>query len=342
MSKKVYEYSIISKTSDISKYEAALEAEQMLTVQFTSILPDGTLVYSEKGFDYEARMVPEEYLPANASLDDQKAFSRERAKHLYVPHTVLITSIDHDKHIIYVSDMKSGTVLKRSLCTDAVQGIFLNKPIEVDARVIAVHYAHGQASIEISLCDLGVIGYIPASEWSASYTSVYSIPYRVKKNDVVRVSVFGISTPRPVYTMTKRLNDGTDALTREEAAAAFSADAYDLNAYRFVCSRAKAMGDPYIGIEERFPKGTIVDVVVTDKKESFFYCLISTYPDITVRAYYPDAKETAERFAVKQGEVYQAIISECSESRKFVIAKPFRKIADKFAAKKIEFGAVDD
>ncbi|MGE4282816.1 MAG: hypothetical protein AB7G87_03770 [Clostridia bacterium] len=206
---------------------------------------------------------------------------------------VLVTNIDKKTHTVYLSRDKARTHVRNILKTKLKPGT------TVRAKVQFVNTVNHRVYIDIEGC--GILGYVPISEWSHGY--VLNPEKDIHENSVVNVEIIRYMPPRG---------------TRGEV---------------YICSRKKIMPDPWIGIEERYPRNTLMEVIATDLRPDKFYARLAGL-ELDVYCEYPsptsfineDGEEIGTQLIIKKGHTYLIRVYNCSEDKKILRARPIREI----------------
>lgn len=204
---------------------------------------------------------------------------RYRLNALSRTYEVVVKSIDREANQINVSHYKAKQITKNELIKEIDQAIKNKEQIEVLAVVDHVKDRNNYCLIDIG--GVGIRGKIKVGDWSATYTS--NLSRAARRGDVIRVAVTGSG-----------MFDGKAT--------------YD-------CSRKLVLEDPWIGVEERFPKDTAVNVTCTSKADKNFWGMIEGLDEINVYCEYPDDDKN---LFIAEGIIYQGYVSAVSEDTKLL------------------------
>lgn len=261
-------------------FKKCLEEKTVFSYEFTFIDGRGSLYSYEEDGDIEVRM----------STKEMEGFSRklsgdEKTEILASSYKVVVHHIDEQEKMVFLSASEVFREPREKLIQLINEGIEKKIYVRTPARVYAVTGKDKETKktnnsvLMVDIGGLGIVGAVRLKEWSTSYTNSYK--GRVKPGDIIEVVVTGKQAWK-------------------------SGMIYD-------CSRRRTIDfNPWKGIEEKAPKGTVVRVVCTDLTPKNFFGVVKGVPEINAYCEYPNDPN----MNIVVGEEYVGRVAKVSEKTK--------------------------
>lgn len=271
---------------EIEYFEKAKQEGRIIQVSFPCRL--GNMLYADRN---GVRVM----LPA----DDASENGRVRRVYIGTPYSVIVTGVDREKNEVTVS-VNEIRKTARNRVEDAIdEALEKGEKFVANARVVSIYNGKDFGSrLGIDIAGVGVVGYVPLSEWSHSFTR--SFRNVVKVGDIIQVVVLKI---------------GRVGETK----------AYE-------CSRRAAIDDDiWEGIEDRYPKGSNIAVTCTERRDHNWFGTVQGLKDIEIYCEYPNPGETDRRgnkIEIAVGHVYNCYIYRVDGSKKLLKARPVYEIRE--------------
>lgn len=226
----------------------------------------------------------------NLDINGKMYQPKYRANALAGTYHVVVTSVDRKKNVVHVSQNEAKALTKEELDNDLNKAIENNAPMVVLARVTKIRGKAGSSYAVINIGDVGITGVIKMGDWSSVFTS--DLHLVTKSGDIIKVAV-----------KKKIFWDGKPG---------------------YSCSRGDALGfNPWSGIEEKLPEGTLVNVTCIDKRTKNFFGMIDGIAEINAYCEYPNPDKNIE---IENGEKYQGKVYRVSEEKKLLRVRIFKKL----------------
>jgi len=245
----------------------------------------------------------------NEELYGQAFDSKKRNIYVGQTYAVIVTEIDENKGIVYLSRHKAKIRAREILRATLKPGM------QVKARVEFYQEKNKRVYVNIEGC--GILGYIHISEWSHKFTEEADIIREVQPGDIIKVEILEY---KPQKGKIK--------------------ESYE-------CSRRKCLKNPWEGIEEKVKRNDIIEIVATQlHKDKFYGPLPDMELDIYVE--YPcklnseeeeqkeceNSKEYAEaqrgkpRLIVRKGHKYQVRVYKVDEARQILRGRVIKEVTE--------------
>lgn len=226
----------------------------------------------------------------NLEVNGVEYDKRYRAKILESKYPVIVTSVDRITKVVHVSHNEAKKISKEELKAEIDKAISEEKPIDIMARIISINSGKNKNYAVVDIGGVGLEGVIRKKDWSTVYTSDIGLVARV--GDIIKVRVL------------------KDVMWN------------GLPAYS--CSRGEALGfNPWEGINQKMPVGTVVNVTCISKVARNFFGKIDGINEINAYCEYP---EPYRNITVLEGGIYQGKVSKVSEETKLLRIKIFKQI----------------
>lgn len=217
----------------------------------------------------------------NEEVEGQTYNSRTRSKYVGQTLPAVVIDVDEENRKVYFSQSKVKEILRSKTKKKLAPGV------QTKARVLFVNPKLHRIYIDIEGC--GILGYIPLKHWSYGY--VYNMSEEIKKGTIVKVEVLEYK-PATTTENGKQIGEA------------------------YVCSRAKTMPDPWIGIEERYPKNSIIETTCLETKTKYFFGSVPG-TDINLMCFYPDnimrENQGQKRIVIQLNHSYKVRVVDVNE-----------------------------
>jgi small subunit ribosomal protein S1 len=227
----------------------------------------------------------------NEEVEGHKYEPERRSRWVGLMCNIVVIDIDKEKGIIYFSRSRARKQAKEILRSELIRAIKAKEKPVLKAKVTNISDKTGRILIDIA--GLELLGYIPVSEWEHKFT--YDIKKEVDLYEVVDVVPLRYFPPR------KDIGEA------------------------FLCSRKDALPNPWIGIEEKVPKGSILDVKCKSLEKNKWF---ATLPDLGIELFchYPDPKPDDSEIIIKLGHRYKVKVYKSNEKEKQLRARVIAEI----------------
>lgn len=209
-------------------------------------------------------------------------------------YQVVVIGVDREKCEITVSHRQAIMLLKEKLdstlkdCLARKKKGELKAPLRLSAKV--VRHEKERRRFIVDLNGYSLLGFMPYN--AAGKGDIASL----RQGMVIDVEVFD-------FKPKKEIKSSTDM---------------------YACSRRfRGKDNPWVGIEERFPKGTTVNFKCVKKHERVFFAAIEGLDNLLVYCSVPEADKNIE---IIEGQMYQGYISKVSEERHMLRGRVLSKL----------------
>jgi ribosomal protein S1 len=210
---------------------------------------------------------------------------RKRAKFVGRKFGVMVTKVEESTNTVYVSYIQAKAHVKAHFKNTLKLGD------EVRARVLSLDVEKRQVYLDIEGC--GLFGFMGLKYWS--HGKIYSPQKAIKRFDTVTVKIMDILPSK----------HGQESM--------------------YICNRKDCIPDPWKGIEERFPKNSIILVTCMDiYPDKWFAPAPGT--DLDIYCEYPRDNS----MMIKLGHQYKVRIYNVSEEKKVLKARPIQEVENSF------------
>lgn len=223
---------------------------------------------------------------------------RKRRALINKEYAVVVTGVDTEKKLITVSSREIVDVAKAKFTEAIDAALDRGDKFYVRARVEGIRTKQAGSRVYINIAGVDIVGYIPINEWSHSYT--HSLKYVAEKGEIITVAVIG-----------------RGKMGETEA---------------YICSRKDGVDDDvWKDVETRYPVGSNVVIVCTDRRSHNWFGRIQGLTDIEVYCEYPD-KGAVDRHGkpieIKSGSQYNCFIYRSDSAKKILKARPLYEFTD--------------
>lgn len=221
----------------------------------------------------------------------------KRSRLIGKTYKVKIKKIDRENKTVWVSARKILSAMKAELEADIDKAFKTRQPMVVAAKVIAIEEAEGYAVCDLFGC--GVLAILPRSKWSKNYVTSFA-EAGVKVNDVIQARLM---------LQARRL------------------EKYN-NRVAYVISREDIFGNPYDGLESKYPVGSLVVIKAVQLCEHNFFGRIDGLDNLDVYCSYPGDKHFGDKavdIPIKLGHYYAAYVKTVDEKHQRFRAKVYTK-----------------
>ncbi len=221
----------------------------------------------------------------NEDVNGQPYDPRKRAVFVGRSMLSIVKEVNRSTSTIHFSHITAKNLYRDYLRENLKEGM------TVTARVRHVDNKSKRVYIDIEGCNLW--GYVPINAWSYGY--IYDPEISIKKN--TQVSVVIKNHYKPVGN-------------KKEV---------------YICSRKDTMPNPWINIEKRYQRNSIILVQCCDLHMNKFFAKIPSMPgfDLDVYCEYPENKNKPdnEKIIIKLGHYYKVRVYDVSESQRKLKAR---------------------
>lgn len=292
----------VPKKEVLRDFSRKKDSEIIFQAKFTAADQNGNMAYfvREGNTTYKIVMLAEDRVGGVVGGDNKKN-SRQRLS-LDRPFPVMVKSIDHAENVVYLSNRLARETTRKKLIASVLNGIKNKQPIRTKARIAFVRTAKdGEKFVELDLAGVGVIGYLFRNEWSTCFTSEISMFAKV--GEIIDVEVIDVLAPREY-----KIGEQTDTTSRK---------------FIFKCSRKNAIDfNPWEGIEDKYPVGSIVSITCVDKSSGKFFAKVDGLDEVNALCVYPDGNN----INIRVGGRYEARVKKVNEEKKGFILKPYKEL----------------
>ncbi|WP_113675878.1 hypothetical protein [Vallitalea guaymasensis] len=225
-------------------------------------------------------------------------------KHHYLEKElpVMVYDIDLEKKRILVSRQRARNKAQTAKRKELIQKLKNRKDNElIIEKGVIKHVDQKRKRVIIDIGNVGIMGYIPIAHWKQGYE--YHLNKVANRNHIIDVDIMEY----------KSRNNRS------------SSNIYSKNEH-FICSRKNLLPNPWIGIEERLPKDTVITFKCIHKVERNFFARIDGLDDIDVYVEYP---KPGLQIPIFEGMKYQGFIYRVNEKTKLLKARVFKMLPDK-------------
>ena len=262
-------------------------SQEKIDISFPQVDREGNLISYDGGLEL--------LLPSSEVVIDFFDLKKRRVANRIGTYSCVVESVDEEKGLVTVSydKVKAGAKAK-------VEEAIKESAVVLPARVIKVY--NTIAIIDIG--GLGIPGYVMIKNWSRGYTNDFMSV--AKRGDIIDVLVGA-------------LENDLDSDQRKKYFPRVPGNIYQ-------CSRKDAVADPWIGIEDKFAAGHIVDVVVTENtQQNHFYGYIEGIPEISIYGQYPNEESYLNKEDIEVGKKYQCYVFKIDAKEHIFRARAFRE-----------------
>lgn len=233
---------------------------------------------------------------------------RKRSAHVGKKFPVIVTEVDKENNRVYFSVAKAREKAKEIIKNNLKPGMI------VSARVMFVSEKTNRVYIDIE--GYNILGYIPIKQWTHGY--IYNPESKIKKGMIINVQILRYKPYR---------GEGLNEV--------------------FECSRKNTLPNPWAGIEERFPKNSILEVVATDLHPDKWFAPIPGL-DLDIYCEYPRnnpsnvteqdlegydeytkmdiEQQQGQKLIIKLGHTYKVRVYKVSEKDRLLKARPITEV----------------
>lgn len=229
---------------------------------------------------------------------------RKRSTFVGRKFIVLIKKIDKENKRVYFSPYEAKQKAREIVKANLKPGMV------VKAKVLFVSKVNKRVYIDIE--GYNILGYVPIKQWTHGY--IYNPESRIKKGMVINVKILRYKPDRG-----NKLRE------------------------IYICSRKETLPDPWKGIEQKFPKNSIIEVVATDLQKDKWFAPIPGL-DLDIYCEYPrknnqlteeelrgeygkmDIEEGNPPMIIKLGHTYKVRVYNVSEEKKLLKARPIEEV----------------
>lgn len=277
----------------IEKFKGLMESQEILRIMFSGKKNDGSLFGYRDGVRVE---LPVDRM--NGSLSDIVRKGRKFSNLLLDRELIVrVSSIVYNQSgapVVIVSADREEDVQKASRDRKKERAELVKRELarlvdersfeKVPAKVISVN--RQKKKIILDICGYGIVGACRVDDWAMGYVNDVVLA-AIKPGQVVAVSIIG--KPAKENGM-------------------------------FICSRVG--NDPYNGLSQKYPKGSIVNARLVSKSEQGYgWFNIDNFDDVQVMCYFPwlrngkweDYKGDMKEMVV--GRRYRIMISDVNEEK---------------------------
>jgi len=219
--------------------------------------------------------------------------TKERSKYINRNFAVVVTKVGRDEGHVYFSPEEAKEMIHEEYLKKIKKGLV------VSARVKFVSSDEQRVYVDIGGC--GVKGYIPIKQWTKGY--IYNPQETIIKNSTVRVKILRI--------INKKISSGITTV--------------------YECSRSELMTDPWEGIEEEFPRNSIITTTVLKVTPEYFFGSVPGR-EISLLGYYPRNNERYNKgldpIIVKKYHKYKMLVTEVSQENKRLVCKTISEVLE--------------
>jgi len=282
----------------LEDYKEAMKNKELLNVTF-SVANNTEHIFIFNDGDIELRM---EYKEFFISTNDDETNERQSAGAIRKPKTVLVKRIDEESRIVYVSYIDAMKMEREEKVKEIDARLEAGERIRVKGKVIDVRGEKNRSYAVISFNGSTVRGIVWCNHWSPSYT------IELRGKDLIGKEV-------EVLIVEKIKN------TRATHAS-------------YVCVRDVLMDDIWKGIEDKYHKGDVVNVMCVEKWGDVYAGTIEGENEMKVRMVMPD-KKTSNGLMLVAGLIYQCTVIHVNEKEKKFRVRPERLCLSKPGVRKV-------
>ena len=209
-------------------------------------------------------------------------------------YQVVVIGVDREKCEIVVSHRQAIMMLREKLdstlkeCLAKKKRGELKTPLKLSAKIVRREEKRRRFIVDLN--GYSLLGFMPYN--AAGKGDIAAL----RQGMVIDVEVFDFKTK-------KEIKSSSDM---------------------FVCSRRfRGKDNPWLGIEERFPKNTTVNFKCVKKQDQVFFAAIDGLDNLLVYCSVPDKESGIE---IIEGQMYQGYISSVSEEGKRLRGRVLRKL----------------
>lgn len=199
-------------------------------------------------------------------------------------YMVAVESVDWEKNEVILSAVLASQEAKEKLRNKITETLSNGERIQVPAEIVGP-CPDSPSICLVNIAGIGIIGAIHIKDWSKAFTKTYD----------------GVAVPGEYVTVviTGRMRwKGEMGIYRTEI---------------FRCSRKLAItGDPWEGIEKRFPRGTNVRLTCISLEEKNFFATVKGLDEINAYCEYPDGEKFIK---ISIGKEYVGFVHRVSEEK---------------------------
>ena len=271
------------------RYMALMKDKKVFNLLFSKANSEGDLI----AFDSGCQIVMK-----NEEVEGRKYDVSKRAYKLDLSYNVSVSSIDEEKHIVYVSHILAKEDDKGKLLVAIKEALQSKEECQLPCRVIKVY----SNIILLDIGGLGIPGFIDAKEWSPSYTR--DLTKVVRRNEVITIGIL-----RAAELKNAKKKKYFPKITSEV----------------FECSRRMVIKvDPWLGVEDKMHEGDIVRICCVDKIASNYFATVDGFPEINAYCYYPDKDSKLQAVDIILGQTYEGYVKKVDEKERILRVKTFR------------------
>lgn len=286
----------------LEEFAQKKKSEVIFNAKFTAADQNGNMAYfvREGIVTYKILMLAEDRIGGVVSGDGRR---KQRRLSLDKIYPVMVKAIDYEAKTVYISNRMARDYTKEKLVKSILDGIAEKRPIRTKAKIAFIRQGKdGEKFVELDLAGVGVVGYLFKGDWSTCYTA--DISFFAKVGDIVEVEVTEVMLPRKFNI--------------DERASASN------HKFIFKCSRKNAIDyNPWEGVSDRYPVGSVVSITCVDKAADKFYAKIDGLDEVNALGFYPDDEN---KFNIRVGGRYVARIKKVDEEKKGLSLKPYKEL----------------
>lgn len=281
----------INKDS-LDRYKKLFESQEIIQLKFERASYSTNELCIDEIVDGETIIVKMSHEDSINHFNQKHRLSNK----LEVEYSVVVTGInEHDKEVS-VSHSLAMKMLKKQV-NDQIKLNMERKRAGEDIKVIlpvkVIRIDTFKNMALVDICGYGIKGFIPGA--LAQHLGVNSISRLMKPGEVFDVEILHPKTNE----------DGQ---------------------HMYCCSRISTLSNPWSGIENKFHKNDIIQVVCVQKRKRNWFGEIKGLSGIQVFCEYPDESNGVTNILVQEGHRYLGYIYSVSEERKLLKARIYKEI----------------
>lgn len=270
---------------NIAEYKACLTKKEPLEVLF-SLADNQSEMFVAYDDDVKIVLQYSDYFHKQAAENGKKYSAAVIRK----PRIVLVTGVDEETKTVTVSYRKAVLEARAAAANKLDKQLENKEHVRMGGTVIEV-VGKGGASFAVVQLDNNLRGVVWCREWSNDFTA-----------DLRALNIIG---QRIEVMITGKYKSGEGA-----------------SRWPYELSRRLAIGDPWVGIESRYHKGDIVNVLCGAAWGYGHAGKIEGEPELSVRMVPSQDKE--KKILLAPGLTYQCVVTAINESNKTFRVMPFR------------------